>query len=74
MVATGPFGQVDSSELLLLMREKKNVHRDASGFSKESTLLDCTTAQHTGRLRGHGGTMSYPLKGDEFKALCGRGL
>lgn len=57
MVSTGPFGQVDSSELLLLMREK-NVHRDASDFSKESTLLDCTTAQHAGRLRGDGGTMS----------------
>lgn len=73
MIATGPFGQVDSSELLLLMRGK-NVHRDASGFSKESTLLDCTTAQHAGRLRGDGGTVSYPLKGDEFKALCGQGL
>lgn len=32
------------------------------------------TAQHAGRLRGDSGTMSYPLKGDEFKALCGRGL
>lgn len=33
------------------------------------------TAQHAGRLRGDGGgTMSYPLKGDEFKALCGQGL
>lgn len=62
-------GQVDSSVLILLMRET-NDQGDKSDFRKES-ILDCTTAQNTRRLRVEG-TVSYHLKGDEHKACATR--